>query len=168
MHKMYSSMGKGELGLHKSAAEKCWMQKCGEMQVAKSEGAKEQPLRKSEDAEVLKKAEEAVKAAELAKSELEAKTKENGELKKNIEELTLALNNFLSKKGPTRKAITSIEYIKKSDESTAETKELTKSEVNAILFKKASDASLSKTDREAINKYYRGAGLKVVKHLLTQ
>jgi hypothetical protein len=159
MHKMYSSMGKAELGLHKSAMEKCWMEKCGDMSVMKSE--------KSENAEPLKKAEEAA----LFKSELEAKTKENEELKKHMEELVSAMNNFFAKKGPTRKAITSIEYVKKSEIENAkpEPKNLTKSEVTAILNKKAADPTLSKADREAINNYYlKGGNLETVKHLLAQ
>lgn len=175
MHKMYASMGKAERALHKSAIEKC-----GDMKVAKSEGqAKEELLTKSEDTESLKKAEEAEKAAALAKSELEAKTKElegikgeNEKLKKNFEEVVTALNGFLTKKGPQRKAITSIEYVKKSEieDKKSEPKNLTKSEITAILTKKASDPTLSKTDREAINKYYaKGqSNPEVVKHLLTQ
>lgn len=179
MHKMYASMGKSELELHKTAMEKCWMQKCGEMQVAKSEeqpkeAIKEEKLEKSEENEVIKKAQE---EATLAKSELETKSKElegakkeNEDLKKNVEELVAALNDFMTKKGPTRKAITSIEYVKKSEvEDKKAEKELTKSEITAILTRKAADPSLSKTDREAINKYYlKGASLEVVKHLLTQ
>jgi hypothetical protein len=139
--------------------EKCWMEKCGDMSVMKSE--------KSENAEPLKKAEEAA----LFKSELEAKTKENEELKKHMEELVSAMNNFFAKKGPTRKAITSIEYVKKSEIENAkpEPKNLTKSEVTAILNKKAADPTLSKADREAINNYYlKGGNLETVKHLLAQ
>lgn len=160
MHKMYASMGKAELGLHKAATEKCWMEKCGDMSVMKSE--------KSENAEPLKKAEEAIV---LVKSELEAKVKENEELKKNMEELVSAMNSFFAKKGPTRKAVTSIEYVKKSEVENAkpEPKNLTKSEVTAILNKKAADPTLSKADREAINNYYlKGGSLETVKHLLTQ
>lgn len=175
MHKMYSTMAKAELKLHKEAVEKCWMNKCGEMEVAKSEKRnKEDSLKKSEDANSLKKADE---SAALIKSELDAKTKElegikeeNEKLKKNLEEVVSAMNGFFAKKGPTRKAVTSIEYVKKSEsEDKAPQKSLTKSEITAILNKKAADPSLSKADREAINKYYlKGESLEVVKHLLTQ
>jgi len=82
-----------------------------------------------------------------------------------------ALNGFLTKKGPTRKAITSIEYIKKNEiEGKAEDKVLTKSEITSVLNKKASDPSLSKADREAINQYYSKGqqNPEVVKHLLQQ
>lgn len=177
MHKMYASMGKSERAIHHDAIKKC-MEKCGEMMVAKSEEQpKEEPLKKSEDAEVLKKAEE---TAALMKSELDAKTKElegakkeNDGLKKNVDELIAALNGFLTKKGPQRKAITSIEYVKKSEvedkKPEVKTESLSKNEITAILTKKASDPSLSKKDREAIDKYYlKGASLEVVKHLLTQ
>jgi hypothetical protein len=163
MHKMYSSMGKAERQLHKSAIEKC-----GDMMVAKSEEVtKEEPLTKSEDAQSLKKAEEEIS---LAKKELDGVKEENEKLKKNLEEVVSAMNGFLSKKGPQRKAITSIEYVKKSEiENTPEAKVLTKSEITAILNRKAADPSLSKSDREAIKTYYlKGASLEVVKHLLTQ
>jgi hypothetical protein len=119
MHKMYHAMGKAELGIHKAAMEKCWMQKCGDMQVAKSEETQEESLAKSEAEEAIKKAEQ---DAVLVKSELEAKTKElenkNQEvetLKKSVEELVSAIGSYVTKKGPTRKAITSIEYVKKSE-----------------------------------------------------
>ena len=168
LHKMYASMGKAERELHKSAIEKC-----GDMSVAKSEQIKEEKLGQSEETVV-----PAVDETALIKSELEAKAKEldgvkktNEDLKKNVEELVGALNGFLTKKGPTRKAITSIEYIKKNEiEGKAEDKVLTKSEITTVLNKKASDPSLSKADREAINQYYSKGqqSLEVVKHLLQQ
>jgi hypothetical protein len=175
MQKMYASMGKAERELHKSAIEKC-----GEVSITKSEQPKEEPLNtKSNDSEVLKKAEDAEKAAALAKSELEAKAKElettkeeNEKLKKHVEELVSAVNGYFTKKGPTRKAITSIETVKKSEveDKKPSEKSLTKSEITKILNEKASDPSLSKADREAINKYYFNGGknVEVVKHLLTQ
>ncbi len=169
MHKMYSSMSKGELKAHREAVEKSWMHKCGDMQVAKSEQHEEEQLKKSEE---VQKVEQEIA---LTKSELEAKTKElegakkeNEDLKKSVEELVGALNGFVTKKGPTRKAVTSVEYIKKSETEEAPKKELNKSEITAILKKKAADPSLSKSDREAINQYYlKGASLDTVKHLLT-
>jgi len=180
MHKMYSGMGKAELGIHKSSLEKAWVAKCGDMSVQKSETAAAAPLAKSEDAEKLSKAEE---AANLAKAELadktaklEAATKEAEVLKKNITDLTAALSDFVSKKGPQRKAVTDIskiEVIKKSDSEIAPSKPdvstLSKSEVTSRLNKKACEPSLSKADREAINKYclVPGTSLDTVKHLLS-
>jgi len=141
MHKMYHSMSKGELKLHKDSIDKCWMGKCGEMTVAKSEEKPaEATLAKSEDAEALKKAEEATSLLkselESAKGKLEEAAKENTELKKSIGELTAALDGFLKGKGPVRKAITSIEIVKKSENdhgSKPEAKELTKNEIKAKL-----------------------------------
>ena len=164
LHKMYQGMQKGELKLHKDCMDKAWMHKCGDMQVVKSEGSPES----------LKKSEEMTKADQslsLVKSELESKTKEaeaaikaNIELKKNVEDMALALNEFLTKKGPVRKAITSLEVVKKSEESE---KTLTKSEIHAILIKKSADPKTGSGDREAINNYYlRGQNLETVKHLL--
>lgn len=178
MHKMYHSMSKGELKLHKDSIEKCWMKKCGEMSVVKSEEKNSEgtTLAKSEDADAIKKAEE---ATSLLKSELEAakgkideSAKENAELKKSISELTAALDGFLKGKGPVRKAITSIEIVKKNENETGnkpEARELTKSDIKAKLTQKASDPSLSKSDRAAINKYcmVEGTSLDTVKHLLS-
>ena len=133
-------------------------------------------MAKSEDAEALKKAEEATSLLkselESAKGKLEEAAKENTELKKSIGELTAALDGFLKGKGPVRKAITSIEIVKKSENdpgSKPEAKELTKNEIKAKLTHKASDPSLSKSDRAAINKYcmVEGTSLDTVKHLLS-
>jgi hypothetical protein len=177
MHKMYHSMSKGELKLHKDSVDKCWMGKCGEMSVAKSEEKPtEVSLAKSEDAEALKKSEEAASLLknelDAAKGKLDESAKENAELKKSIGELTAALDGFLKGKGPVRKAITSIEIVKKSEIESGnkpEAKELTKSEIKAKLTQKASDPSLSKSDRVAINKYcmVEGTSLDTVKHLLS-
>lgn len=165
MHKMYHSMSKGELKLHKDSVDKCWMGKCGEMTVAKSEDA--ETLKKSEEVTGLLKSE-----LESAKGKLDEAAKENAELKKNIGELTAALDGFLKGKGPVRKAITSIEIVKKSETESGnkpEAKELSKSEIKAKLTQKASDPSLSKSDRAAINKYcmVEGTSLDTVKHLLS-
>lgn len=166
MHKMYTSMSKGELKAHKDTMDKAWMSKCGEM-------TKSEPIAKSENTESTEPLKKAEDEASLAKAELEAKTKEletvkkdNEGLKKNVDELVAALNGFLTRKGPVRKAVTSIEYVKKSEEG-ADSKNLSKSEITSLLSKKARDPSLSKADREAINNYYcKEASLETVKHLL--
>jgi hypothetical protein len=71
------------------------------------------------------------------------------------------------KSAPQGKAITSLEVIAKGEETKVE-KSYTVSEVRSMLNKKASDPSLSKSDRDAINDYYLGSkNIKTVRHLLT-
>jgi hypothetical protein len=164
MRKMYSSMSKGELKAHKDAVEKCYMAKCGEMtQMAKSEeSSQKQPEVKAEEQ---KSSEEST----LLKSELESIKKENEELKKNIEGLVAAINTYVTKKqAPARKAITDIEFVKKSEEGSQE-RQLTKSEIDSILAKKAQDPKTSAQDRAAINSFYlTNAGVDKIAHLLKQ
>lgn len=156
MHKMYDSMSKGELKVHKDSVEKCWMAKCGEMKVMKSE--------EETKTESLSKPEED-KNIELLKSETETLKKENDALKKSIEQLTAAMTSFLTKKAPERKAVTDIGFIAKSEESKEET--LSKTEIDKILSKKATDYSLSQGDRELIKNYYlSGASVETIRHLL--
>ena len=165
MHKMYDSMSKGELKAHKNSIEKCWMSKCGEMtQMAKSEETKVEV--KTEEVKTEAKESE---TETLLKSEIESVKKENEDLKKNLESLVTAMNTFMTKKAPVRKAITDIEYIKKSEESQDEVKPMTKSEIDTILSKKVVDPSLTRADREAINQFYlTNAGVEKIAHLLKQ
>jgi hypothetical protein len=161
MQKMYSSMSKGELKAHKDVVEKCYMAKCGEMtQMKKSEEASK---------EVKDKSSSTSSEESLLKSELEAIKKENEELKKNIEGLVSAINTFVNKKqAPARKAITDIRFVKKSEEEGQE-KPLTKSEIHAILAKKARDPKTSSQDRAAINEFYLTNGsVEKIAHLLKQ
>jgi len=163
MRKMYSSMSKGELKAHKDVIEKCYMAKCGEMtQMGKSEEASQKAESKSSSTS---SSEESL----LIKTELEAIKKENEELKKSIEGLVAAINTFVTKKqAPARKAITNIEFVKKSEEESQE-KPLTKSEIYAILAKKAKDPSTSPQDRAAINEFYLTNGsVEKIAHLLKQ
>jgi len=148
MQKMYASMSKAERMAHKSAIEKC-----GEMsQMAKSEEAQEIFSEKTV----------------LLKSEIESVKKENEELKKNIEGLVAAMNTFVTKRAPARKAITEIEFVKKSEDGNEE-KPLSKAEIDQILAKKVVDPSLTRADREAINSFYlTNAGVEKIKHLLKQ
>jgi hypothetical protein len=158
MHKMYGSMSKSELNLHKGAMEKCWMAKCGEMTMDKSEKETiiETPIVAQED-------------TSLIKSQNESLSKENEELKKNVAELVNAMASFVTKKAPARKAVTELQYLNKSEEEVkveAE-KQLTKSEITQILSKKAQEPTLTKSDREAIDKYYLGrGGIESIRHLL--
>jgi len=163
MSKMYSSMSKGELKAHKESVEKCWMGKCGEMtQMTKSEETSAQPEVKAEET---KPSEEST----LLKSELDSVKKENEALKKNVEGLVAAINTYVTKKqAPVRKAITDIEFVKKSEEGSEE-KKLTKSEIDSILAKKAQDPKTSVQDRAAINSFYlTNAGVDKIAHLLKQ
>lgn len=102
---------------------------------------------------------------EMLKSELASEKAKSDTLKKNQD----ALQEFLTKlvkKVPQGKAITSLDVIAKS-ESGQETQELTKSEVTSILMKKASDPTLSKSDRDAINAFYiSGTNYNTISHLL--
>lgn len=158
MSKMYTSMSKGELKAHKESIEKCWMGKCGETtQMVKSE-----ETTKIEPTTVV------VEESTLLKSELDTIKKENQDLKKNIDGLVSAINSYVTKKAPARKAITDIEFVKKSEEAN-EVKPLTKSEIKEILAKKAQDPSLPSKDREAINQFYlTNASVEKISHLLKQ
>lgn len=164
MHKMYHSMSKAELDLHKATAEKCLMAKCGEMkQMDKSE--KETVVKiPALETKVEVKSEDNT----LIKSQLETLSKENVELKKNVESLVDAMTKFVNtKKAPARKAITEIGFLNKSEEEKTEEKALSKGEITTILSRKAQEPTLSKSDREAIDKYYLGnAGQEIVRHLL--
>jgi hypothetical protein len=158
MHKMYASMSKAEQKAHCDSLQKA-MQACEpkeEPKMEKSEEIQTQPVVVSEPS----------KEADLLKSEVETVKKENQELKKSIEGLVSAMNTFVTKKpAPARKAITDIDYIKKSEESNDKT--LSKSEVVKILNKKAQEPNLSRADREAINAFcLNTAGLEKIKHLL--
>jgi hypothetical protein len=162
MQKMYDSMSKAEHRSHlkalKSSMSKCWksediekcwsdtgsMEKCGDIEIAKSETEAE--------------------AVSLSKAEVESLKQENEELKKNLNTLVERLNSHFTSRAPKQKAITSLEFIAKSEEPVAE---LSKSEVTAILTKKARTSSLSKSDRETINQYYGGViGIEKIQHLL--
>lgn len=129
------------------AAEAAPIDKCGDMQIAKSEGSVE---------------------VELVKSELAAQKAKNEELKKTLDAVQEFVTKLASKKAaPAAKAITAVETIAKS-EITTEVKQLSKSEITAILNKKSADPKLSKSEREAINSYY-GSGqvsIEKISHLL--
>lgn len=159
MHKMYSSMSKGELKAHHDAVRKALdsqgMEKCGDMQLAKSENIEVPAAVETKPAEV-----------DLLKSELEAQKAKSEELKKNLDAVSEFLTKLVKKSAPQGKAITTLDVITKS-EITPEEKPLTKSEITSILAKKATDPSLSKSDREAINAFYlNGASINSISHLL--
>lgn len=151
MHKMYSSMKKGELKAHYNAVKSA-MEKCGEMSMAKSETDKEVKLQKSEN--------------DLLKSELEEVKKQNEELKKSVDALIQSMTSFLTRKAPQRKAITEIAVLNKSENEDKEIN-LSSAEITKILSEKSKDASLSKSDRMAIDNYYLGnRDVSKIRHLL--
>jgi hypothetical protein len=107
---------------------------------------------------------------ELLKSELAAEKEKSAkfdDLKKQFDGVQVFLTKLLEKRtAPPAKAITGLEPIAKS-EGSGEEKSLSKSEIDSILVKKASDPTLKKSDREAINTYYLGdKDIKGISHLL--
>lgn len=191
MDKLYSGMTKSEAELHYASVKRAVFGDSEEevTEVKKSEveakEQKEEKIEKSEKEEVVvdvKKAE--VKEEDsIAKSEYEAlqdkiekSEKENEELKKSLEGLTSALGKFLKgSKAPKQKAITRIEYIKKSeientqeDENQVDVSKLSKNEISKILTKNLRSGKITKNeDREAINSYYEdNTSVETIKHLL--
>jgi K+-transporting ATPase c subunit len=102
---------------------------------------------------------------ELAKSEAAAEKAKAEQLQKSLDTVTEFLTKLV-KKVPQGKAITQYEQVAKSESADSE-KQLSKSEITAILSKKAADPSLSKTDREAINAFYLNqSNVSTISHLL--
>lgn len=127
------------------AAPAAEIDKCGDMSMQKSEANPE---------------------LELAKSEVEAQKAKNAELQKSLDTVSEFLTKLV-KKVPQGKAITSMEQIAKSEAGASEEKQLSKSEITAILSKKAADPTLSKSDREAINAFYLNqSNINTISHLL--
>jgi hypothetical protein len=144
MKSLYHSMSKAELTAHHVTAKR----------LMEDKGfAKAEEMTKSEDASL-----------ELAKSEILTLKKENDDLKKNVDKINEFLTLLNKKSAPKQKAITSMDYVKKSEESE---KVLTKTEIHNILLTKSQNPSLSLADREAINAYYTSnASVDSIKHLL--
>lgn len=163
MNKMYMSMSKAELKAHhdscRMALDSQGMQKCGDgMGMAKSEELASFEVKVPQlEAETV-----------LLKSELSAEKAKTAELQKKVDLAAEFMGKLAAKKSaPQGKAITSLEVISKS-ENTTEEKTFTKEEVTSILNKKVTDPTLTKSDREAINNYYLGSkDIKIVRHLLT-
>lgn len=167
MDELYSSMTKSEKEAHYQSVKKSLfgneekvvkMDKTEEVKVVKEESDK-QDLLKSELEEV--------------KTQLEKKEKDYVDLEKNFSNLVEKLGKFMKKSSiPDQKAITDIEYVKKSEENESEVKKiklgkLSKEEINATLNKKIRSGKLEKSDRELINNYFfNNADLDAIKHLL--
>jgi hypothetical protein len=102
---------------------------------------------------------------ELAKSELEAEKAKTAEMKKNLDGIQEFLTKLV-KKVPQGKAITELGVVAKS-EDTKSTTELSETEINKILNKKAGESTLAKSDRDAINDFYLGdKNFNKISHLL--
>lgn len=114
--------------------------------ASKAEGMQ---MEKSENTEV-----------ELLKSELETQ-------KKQFEAVQEFLTKLVKKTAPQGKAITSLDVIAKS-ETHVEEKTLSKGEIHEVLKAKSADASLKKSDRDAINAFYLTGQVNVnsISHLL--
>jgi hypothetical protein len=110
------------------------------------------------------KAEGCADDEEMGKSEGFKKLKaENDALKKSLDKVVAAMGNAFK---PTRKAVTNIEYISKSEQATDD-KPLVKSEVIAQLNKITASPSLSKSERISINDFIlTGGSQKEVKNIL--
>jgi hypothetical protein len=113
-------------------------------------------MEKSENAEL------ELAKAEAAESKAKAET-----LQKSLDLATQILTKLVEKKSaPQGKAITSLDAITKSEGSSGE-KTLTKSEIDAVLSRKAMDPKLEKSDRELINNFYlNGGSINSISHLL--
>jgi hypothetical protein len=104
---------------------------------------------------------------ELLKSELTAEKSKFDDLKKNFDAVQAFLTKLVEKRpAPAAKAITDLSVLAKSEDAQDE-KSLSKVEIDSILTKKASDPTLKKSDRDAINTYYLGdKDIKGISHLL--
>lgn len=187
LEKMYMSMSAEEQLIHHDVLRKCMdaaqsqaapaaeaaaapaaaqapaaeIDKCGDMSMSKSENTEAVAVEvKAEDVKPNPE-------VELAKSEAAAATAKAEQLQKSLDTVQEFLTKLV-KKVPQGKAITSYEQVAKSEDTAAgEGKELSKSEINAILGKKAADPSLTKSDRDAINAFYlNGANINTISHLL--
>lgn len=167
LKKMYMSMSKGELLAHHDMAKSALdeMAKCGDISQEKPAMTKSEEIKPIEIKTEESKPNQEV---ELLKSELTASNAKFEELKKNFDAVAAFLTKLVEKKtAPAAKAITSLDVIAKSEGAGEEEKTLTKSEIDSALNKKASDPSLKKADRDAINAYYLSdAGINSINHLL--
>ncbi|MEM4756243.1 MAG: hypothetical protein QW594_03860 [Candidatus Woesearchaeota archaeon] len=137
LKKLYQSMSEKERKIHREILEKC-----GDVKVVKSEGS-------------------------LGEKEIEAIKQENELLKKSLNELVNKFLKALAPQAPARKTVSSIEVLKKGEDTEKEIN-LSKSQVAEILKKKSMEPTLSKSDRELISRFFIGGqkDINLVKHLL--
>jgi hypothetical protein len=159
MDGLYKSMAKKEMEIHFNSVKKALY-------------GDQEPVQKSEEVKVIipDNSSDLLKAeVETFKKENETVKKENDELKKNMDKLTSAFTNFV-KGAPKRKAITNLEYVKKSEVETVNVQDvskLTKSEINAKLVEKIRSGKVEEKDRKLINDFcINNKPIESVKHLL--
>jgi len=158
LHKIYSEMDKSELSLHKEMLDRA--RNGGESdnsEVSSNSGDAE--MEKSEKTHVT------IKQGKLLKSEVRSLKERNKSLEKSMAKLLTVVEGYVTSRAPARKAITEIGVLGKSEISNS--KQYNKSEIITILDTKTKEASLSKSDRDAINNYCSGKGsVEQIKHLL--
>lgn len=158
LHKMYGAMGKSELDLHKKACDHHWANKCGEM-----DKCDDMPMAKSAKNKAIN-----LKGDLKIEQSVEMLKSENADLKKTVEDLVQAMTKFVAgKKAPTRKAITEISVIEKSEKEQIDLSRIPSAEITKILSQKTMEKTLSKSDRELIDSYYfKKVGVDAIAHLL--
>lgn len=156
MEKMYKNMPKTEAEIHYKAVKKAMF------------GEESSDMNKSEISSVV-----VTEEAKMLKSENETLKAKNDELSKNLEQFAAIMKKAFTKENtaPKQKAITEMEVIKKSEEDTkqAEVKDLSKvsaEEISRTLVSKIRDGKLTKSEKEAVNKYYESKSIDLIKHLL--
>ena len=108
--------------------------------------------------------------------QLQKSEEKNEELQKSLSGLIEKLTKSVKKSAaPKQKAITKIEFIKKSEEENVsegdenkDVSKLDKAEINSRLTAQARKPSLAKTDRDVINNYYltETKDFESIRHLL--
>lgn len=156
MNKMYASMSKAEAEAHYKSIKSIVFVEDESKEMKKSE---ETETEVNEESNLLKSENEGIKV------ELETKSKEVEELKKNLETLTSIITKVV-KTAPKRKAVTQmdgIQYIKKSEETTevednkVDYSKMEKKEINKVLSTKIRSGEINKSeDRNNINKFCHG------------
>lgn len=159
MDKMYKSMNKSEAEIHYKSVKKALFGDSEESTEVKKTEVEAKPEVKTED--------------DLIKSEVEALKKSNEDLKKDLESVTSLLKKAFSKPevkvAPEQKAITEIQYLKKSEDENKNEKDVTKlskSEINSKLTAQIKTGKLQKNDTDAISAYFSKGTIDSIKHLL--
>lgn len=170
VEELYGSMTKAERDIHYSAIKKTLTSDSAV--VPEELDKKPEEVTKSEK-EVVVEVKTETEESKLLKSEVETLKQSNEDLKKSLEAVTKILKNFAKPSVPKAKAITEIQYIKKSEETinnpaSVDVSKLTKKEITSILCEKIRSGKIEKADKEAINKFYDNGqvNMESIKHLL--
>jgi|WetSurMetagenome_2_1015567.scaffolds.fasta_scaffold195324_2 hypothetical protein len=152
---LYKSMTEAEQKMHYSAIKKVLATEV----LTKTEEVKPEVKVENKENDLVKSELEAAKAAN------EELKKTNEELKKNFEGIVTALKTrFVKPVAPKQKAITELGVLNKTEETVPV---LSEKEIRSKLTEKAKDPSLTKSDRDLINKYcYNQIKVEAIKHLL--